>query len=103
MRGGGGGQGSGQPQATPAGLGSGRRVRAGADARRALDFEFASAMYDQADDFSMLQFYKISDGQRTGVPFDLGKREAFLNGELDPMIDALTAADTAEKLKNSEF
>jgi len=29
--------------------------------------------------------------------------EAFLNGDLNEMIDALTAADTAEKLKNSEF
>ena len=29
--------------------------------------------------------------------------EAYLNGDLNEMIDALTAADTAEKLKNSEF
>ena len=54
----------------------------GSDARRALDFEFASTMYDQADDFSSLEFYKISNGQRSGGPIELGKREAFLGGEL---------------------
>ncbi len=37
------------------------------------------------------------------IGYTIHSLEAFLNGELDPMIDALTAADTAEKLKNSEF
>ena len=37
------------------------------------------------------------------IGFTIHSLEAFLNGEIDQMVDALTAADTAEKLKNSEF
>ncbi|MBQ7720331.1 MAG: peptide chain release factor 1, partial [Clostridia bacterium] len=37
------------------------------------------------------------------IGYTIHSLEAILNGELDPMIDALTAADTAEKLKNSDF
>ena len=41
---------------------------------------------------------RVSD-HRIGLT--LYQLESFLNGDLDQMIDALTAADTAEKLKNS--
>ena len=37
------------------------------------------------------------------IGLTLHSLEQFLNGGIGDMIDALTAADTAEKLKNSEF
>jgi peptide chain release factor 1 len=52
-----------------------------------------------------IRTYNYPQGRVTDhrIGFTLYSLENFLNGNIGEMIDALITADTAEKLKNSEF
>ena len=51
-----------------------------------------------------IRTYNYPQGRITDhrIGLSLFNMEAFLNGDIDGMIDALISADTAEKLKNAE-
>lgn len=69
------------------------------DAKRAADRKSQVGTGDRSE---KIRTYNYPQGRITDhrIGFSLYSLESFMNGNIGAMIDALTEADTAEKLKN---
>ena len=72
------------------------------DARRAADRKSQVGTGDRSE---KIRTYNYPQGRITDhrIGFSVYSLDAFMNGSIDTMIDALTAADTAERMKKQEI
>ena len=72
------------------------------DARRAADRKSQVGTGDRSE---KIRTYNYPQGRITDhrIGFSLYSLESFMNGNIGAMIDALTEADTAEKMKKQDI